>query len=67
MAAAAGLLLGQPWWRQVAVASAAVSLFGTALFPQAFPTGSTVGSVVVNVVVLVGILVLGWGAEPAAI
>lgn len=67
LAAAAGLLLGQPWWRQVAVGSAALSLLGTAMFPQAFPTGSTVGSVVVNVVVIVGILGLGWGSEPAAI
>jgi hypothetical protein len=67
LAAAAGLLLGQPWWRQVAIGSAALSLLGTAMFPQAFPTGSTIGSVAVNVVVIVGILGLGWGAEPAAI
>jgi hypothetical protein len=67
LAAAAGLLTGQPWWRQVAVASAAVSLAGTALFPQAFPTGSTVGSVAVNIAILGGILVVGWGAEAAAV
>ena len=41
VAAAAGLLLGQPWWRQVAVASAVVSLGATAMFPQAFTTTST--------------------------
>jgi hypothetical protein len=62
--AAAGLLTGQPWWRGVAVASAAVSLLATALFPNAFPTGSTLGSVTINLVVLYGILVAGWGAEP---
>jgi hypothetical protein len=62
--AAAGLLTGQPWWRSVAVASAAVSLLATALFPNAFPTGSTLGSVTINLVVLYGILVAGWGAEP---
>jgi hypothetical protein len=67
VAAAAGLLTGQSWWRQVAVGSAAVSLAGTALFPQAFSTSSTVGSVAVNVAVLYAVLVAGWGAEAAAI
>ena len=67
VAAAIGLLTGQPWWRQAAVGSAAVSLAGTALFPHAFPAGSTVGSVAVNVAILGGILVLGWGADGAAI
>lgn len=66
VAAAAGLLLGQPWWRQVAVGSAAVSLAATALFPQAFTTSSTIGSVAVDLVVLYGILVAGWGAEASA-
>ena len=56
-----------PWWRQVAVASAVVSLAATALFPRAFTTGSTVGSVAVNLVVLYGILVANWGADAAAI
>lgn len=63
--AAAGFFLGEPWWRPLAVASAAISLAGTALFPQAFSTGSTVGSVAVNLVVLYGILVAGWGAAAA--
>lgn len=63
IAAAAGLLLGQPWWRQVAVGSAAVSLAATALYPQAFATTSTVGSVAVDLAVLYGILVAGWGLE----
>lgn len=67
VAAAAGLLTGQPWWRQVAVGSAAASLAATALFPQAFATSSTVGSVAVNLGVLVAILVAGWGPEPASI
>ncbi len=66
IAAAAGLLLGQPWWRSVAVASAATSLAASALYPQALPFGSTVGSVAVNVVVLYGILVAQWGADAAA-
>ncbi|MEW6223854.1 MAG: hypothetical protein AB1627_04425 [Chloroflexota bacterium] len=66
VAAAAGLFTGQPWWRQVAVGSAALSLAGTALFPQAFPTGSTIGSVAVNLAVLGGILLAGWGADAAA-
>ena len=39
--AAGGLLTGQAWWRQVAVASAALSLLATALYPQAFTAGST--------------------------
>ncbi len=65
LVAAGGLLTGQPWWRQVAVASAAVSLLTTALYPQAFTTGSTVGSVAVNLVVLYGILVAHWGTQAA--
>lgn len=67
VAAAAGLLTGQPWWRQVAVGSAAVSLAGTALFPQAFPFSSTIGSVAVNLAVLGGILIAGWGPESASV
>lgn len=66
LVAVAGLLTGQPWWRQVAVGSAAVSLAGTALFPQAFPTASTIGSVAVNLALLGGILVAGWGGDAAA-
>jgi hypothetical protein len=64
--AAGGLLTGQPWWRQVAIASAGLSLLATALYPQAFPAGSTVGSVAANLVVLVGLLVLGWGGRVVA-
>ena len=67
VAAAAGLMLGMPWWRQVAVGSAVVSLAATGLFPQAFTTGSTAGSVAVNLVVLYGVLVAGWGTDAAAI
>lgn len=67
LVAAAGLLTGQAWWRNVAVASAAISLLATALYPHAFTTGSTVGSVTVDVVVLYGILVGSWGSEAAPI
>lgn len=66
LAAAVGLLTGQPWWRQVAIGSSVVSLAGTALFPQAFVAGSTVGSVAVNLVVLYGLVVAGWGADAGA-
>jgi hypothetical protein len=64
--AAVGLLAGQAWWRQVAVASASISLLATALYPQAFTTGSTIGSLAVNLAVLYGIIVAGWGATAAA-
>lgn len=64
--AAAGLMLGQPWWRAVAVAAAAVSLAATALYPQAFPAGSTAGSLAVNAAILYGILVAGWGSTATA-
>jgi hypothetical protein len=67
VAAAVGLLLGQPWWRQAAIVSAMLSLAATALFPQAFTTSSTAASVAVDAVVLYGLLVAGWGAETAAI
>jgi hypothetical protein len=63
--AAGGLVTGQPWWRQAAAGSAAVSLLATALYPQAFTTGATAGSVAVNLVVLYGILVANWGADAA--
>jgi UPF0716 family protein affecting phage T7 exclusion len=66
VASVAGLLLGQPWWRQVAVGSAAVSLAATAVYPQAFPASSTIGSVGVNLAVLYAILIAGWGAETGA-
>ena len=62
---AAGLLAGQPWWRPVAVASAAISLAGTALYPGAFPASSTVGAVAVNALVMYGLLIAGWGTEAA--
>jgi hypothetical protein len=65
VAAALGLLLGQPWWRPVAVASAAVSLAGTALYPAALPAGSTAGSVVVNLLVIYGVVIAAWGADAA--
>ena len=58
--------LGQPWWRPVAVASAATSLAASALYPQALPASSTVGSVAVDCLLLFGILVAGWGADTAA-
>jgi hypothetical protein len=67
VAAAVGLLTGQPWWRQAAVASATTSLLCTALFPQAFSPSSTVGSVAVDVAVLFGILSMGWGAQASQI
>lgn len=63
--AAAGLLLGQPWWRSVAVGSAAVSLAAIALYPHALPFGSTIGAVLVNGLVLYGVLVADWGASAA--
>lgn len=65
MAAAAGMFAGQGWFRGVAIASAAVSLAATALFPRAFPLGSTVGSVLVNAVVLAGLVMTSW--QPSTI
>jgi hypothetical protein len=67
VAAAAGLLTGQPWWRQVAVGSAAVSLACTALYPQAYSTGSTVGAVAVNLAVLYAVLVANWDPTGASV
>ncbi len=64
LVAAGGLVTGQPWWRTVAVASAAVSIGCTVLFPQAFTASSTVGSLAVNAMVLVGLLATDWGQAP---
>ena len=65
LAAAVALLAGQGWFREVAVASAVLSLAATALFPRAFPLGSTVGSVAVNLAVLAGLLLVQW--EPSTL
>lgn len=64
--AAAGLLTGQSWWRQMAVGSAAVSLACTALYPQAYSTSSTVGAVAVNLAVLYAVLVANWDPTGAS-
>lgn len=66
VAAAAALLLGQPWWRQAVVGSAVVSLAAIALYPHAFPASSTVGAVAVDLILLYAILGAGWGADAAA-
>lgn len=67
VAAAAGLLTGQPWWRQVAVGSAVVSLACTALYPQAYSMGSTIGAVAVNLAVLYAVLVANWNPVGASL
>lgn len=58
--AAAGLMLGQPWWRPVAAGSAAVSLVAIGLFPHALPTGPLAGAVAVDVATLVLLVLAGW-------
>jgi len=60
VAAAAGLMLGQPWWRPVAAGSAAVSLVAIGAFPHALPTGPLAGAVAVDVATLVLLLLAGW-------
>ncbi|TAK01018.1 MAG: hypothetical protein EPO36_06635 [Chloroflexota bacterium] len=64
--AAAGLLTGQPWWRQFAVGSAGVSLACTALYPQAYSASSTVGAVAVNLAILYAVLVANWDPTGAS-
>lgn len=63
--AVAAMAGGHPWFRGIAVASAAVSLAASAVFPRALPVGSTVGSVAVDLAVLVALVVARW--EPAAL
>lgn len=63
LVAAGALATGQPWWREVAVASAITSLVASALVPAALPTSSLAGSTVVNLAVL-GLAV--WGAPTLA-
>ncbi|MCU0505808.1 MAG: hypothetical protein MUE82_08560 [Chloroflexi bacterium] len=60
VAAAAGLMLGQPWWRPVAAGSAAISLVAIGLYPHALPTGPLAGAVTVDVATLVLLLLAGW-------
>lgn len=65
LAAVGAMATGHGWFRTVAIASAAVSLAATAVFPRALPAGSVVGSVVVNAAVLVGLLTTSW--EPSTL
>jgi len=52
LAAAGALAAGQPWWREIAVASAVASVLASILYPGALPGGSLVGSTTFNVAVL---------------
>jgi hypothetical protein len=65
VAAGAGLMLGQAWWRPVAVGSSAVSLVAIGLYPQALPPGPMAGAIVVDVAVL-GCVLLGF-LSPASV
>ena len=65
VAAVGAMFAGQGWFRGVAIASAAISLAATALFPRAFPVGSTIGAVAVNAAILVGLLATSW--EPSTL
>ena len=64
LAAAAGLIAGQPWLRGVAVISAAASLAAAVIFPRALPPSSLAGSVTVNVAVIVLLGLLGLPSRP---
>lgn len=57
VAAAAGVLSQQEWWRSVALASSAVSLVGLVLFAQ--PTQPFLSAAVLDIVILVA-LILRW-------
>lgn len=63
LVAAGALATGQPWWREVAVASAIASLVASALAPAALPPSSLAGSMVVNLAVL-GLAL--WGGPALA-
>jgi hypothetical protein len=65
LAATAGFFLGEGWWRQVAVGSAAVSLVALVLFFDALPVSSRVACVAVDLAVLYGVLVAGWPSASA--
>jgi len=58
-AAVVGWLPGS-WFTALAIASAAVSLAGLALFPTAFPAFSTIGALAVNAAVLVAVVWYHW-------
>jgi hypothetical protein len=63
IAAAVGLLAGQPWWRTAAVASAGVSLLGAALVWANPPASSALSAAIFDVAVLVALLLLHWPSE----
>lgn len=63
LVAAGALATGQPWWREVAVASSLASLAATVVVPGALPPSSLAGAVAVNLAVL-GLAL--WGGPLAA-
>ena len=63
VAAAVGLLAGQPWWRTLAVASAGVSLLGMALFWTNPPASSALSATVFDIAVLVALILVRWPSE----
>ena len=55
-----GVLMGQAWWRETAVAGAALSLTGVGLFIGGLPLNPTINPVIFNLVTLVALLWLRW-------
>jgi len=64
--AAAGMLMGQEWWRPVALGSAAVSLVAVALFWDALPPSSRIGCIAVDVALLGWLAMTALGAGQTA-
>ena len=60
VAAAASLLVGQAWWRPVAVASAGVSLLALALFASGISRQPLLSAGLMNVAILVALLWIQW-------
>jgi hypothetical protein len=59
-AAAVGLLVGQGWWRSVAVGSAGVSLFALALFAGGIGRQPLLSAGLMDVAILVLLLWVRW-------
>lgn len=60
IAAGFGAYARHPWWRDVALASSAVSLLTIGIFATGLPVSPTINPVVFNVAVLIALLVLHW-------
>lgn len=60
LAAAFGVFVGVPWWREAAVIGSIVSLLGLFLFWKNPPTQGVIAATIVDIALLVALLIFDW-------